>query len=221
MSKRKLEATRANQARKAQSGRRTPPGKQSRSRGGGMRIVALVVGVLVVAAGIAAFALTRGGDDAEAAFEDLKSAGTCSEKTFPDKGQGDHTSDPAEDLDYPSDPPTEGKHYAVPALWGIYDQPVKDEIQVHNLEHGGIIVQYGKDVPAEAVSEIRDAVLADRDYMLVAPRPKLGGEVVITAWTHLVRCKGWEPDALEAAKDRWRAKGPELVDPAASRLPNY
>jgi len=220
MSKRKLEATRANQARKAQAGRRTPSG-YTKSRRGGTRVLLLVVGALVVVAAIAAFALTRGGDDAEAAFEDLKSAGTCTEQTLPEKGEGDHTQDPDDDVEYPTNPPTNGKHYAIPALWGIYDAPVKDEIQVHNLEHGGVIVQYGADVPAADVARIREIVLGDRDYMMLAPRPSLGGDVTFTAWTHLVRCKGFEEDALETAKDRWRGKGPELVDPAAGRLPNY
>ena len=46
---------------------------------------------------------------------------------------------------YNSIPPTSGTHWAVPAEWGIYDEPVPNERQVHNLEHGGVMIQYNTD----------------------------------------------------------------------------
>ena len=70
MSKRKLEATRENQARKQVKGgnRRLPPGAKVQSR---RRVPWLWIGVaaavIVVAAGVVAFAATRGGGSSNAA----------------------------------------------------------------------------------------------------------------------------------------------------------
>ncbi len=43
---------------------------------------------------------------------------------------------------YNSNPPTSGPHLDQLAVWGIHDQSIPDELQVHNLEDGGVMVQY-------------------------------------------------------------------------------
>src|SRR6266513_2000932 len=43
---------------------------------------------------------------------------------------------------YNSDPPTSGPHMPGIAPWGMYDQPIPKEFQVHNLEDGSVLVQY-------------------------------------------------------------------------------
>src|SRR5689334_5477302 len=45
-------------------------------------------------------------------------------------------------LPYNSDPPTSGPHVAFITKWKIYKTPIPKEIQVHNLEDGGVIIQY-------------------------------------------------------------------------------
>ena len=57
-------------------------------------------------------------------------------------------------MTYNSFPPSSGPHYQQPAPWGIYEDPIKQTILVHNLEHGGIVVQYG-DVGEETVKDIQ------------------------------------------------------------------
>ena len=39
-------------------------------------------------------------------------------------------------------PPTSGPHYSQLADWGIHDEPISNELQVQNLEDGGVMVQY-------------------------------------------------------------------------------
>ena len=231
MSKQKKEATRANAEKAAArgnraQGRRKPPGssRNAPSSGGGSRrilLIALVV-VLVLAVAGGAYALLGGDSDAEAAYNDLVAAGTCTEKSFPETGTNQHTTSLDEKVKYDSDPATHGKHYQTPALWGMYDAPVQQEQLVHNLEHGAIVVQYGDKVPQGQVEALREAVRSDRDFMVVAPYPKLGDKVALTAWGHLVECTGFQPEALDVAKARWRNKGPESpIDPTAGRLPNW
>jgi len=43
---------------------------------------------------------------------------------------------------YNSDPPTSGPHLPYIAAWAIHSEPIAKELQVHNLEEGGVLVQY-------------------------------------------------------------------------------
>ena len=47
-------------------------------------------------------------------------------------------------------PPTNGLHRPVWANWGFYQQPVPYAYEVHNLEHGGVIIHIGLKVTAQA-----------------------------------------------------------------------
>ena len=81
MSKRKLEATKRNQERKAGSGRRTPPGYKKGGRGGslgGRRIWGAIGAVfVVVVVGVALLAGNVFGSDAQAGMKTLVKNGTC------------------------------------------------------------------------------------------------------------------------------------------------
>ena len=43
---------------------------------------------------------------------------------------------------YNSEPPTSGPHLPYIAPWGIHPEPIPRQLQVHNLEDGGVMVQY-------------------------------------------------------------------------------
>jgi len=43
---------------------------------------------------------------------------------------------------YNSDPPTSGPHVQWVAPWGVHKVPIPLEVQVHNLEDGGVVIQY-------------------------------------------------------------------------------
>ena len=43
---------------------------------------------------------------------------------------------------YNTIPPTSGPHLGSLARWGVHDEPIPNELQVHNLEDGGVMVQY-------------------------------------------------------------------------------
>ena len=53
---------------------------------------------------------------------------------------------------YNSEPPTSGPHLPYIAPWGIHTRPIPNELQVHNLEDGGVMVQYNCECP-ELVGE--------------------------------------------------------------------
>ncbi len=87
-----------------------------------------------------------------------KTAGCGSIETFPNLGQ-QHVAI-GTIVKYNSNPPTSGSHYpvttgTVPAPTGVHTSPIQNEIQVHNLEHGHIGIQY----TAALSTDIRDALV--------------------------------------------------------------
>jgi hypothetical protein len=114
-----------------------------------------------------------------------------------------------------SQPPTSGLHYPVWADWGIYDRPVPFKFQVHNLEHGGIIVHLGRDLPPAARTAIRRLWAAAPAYMLVVPEAFAGFPargVVVTSWQRSMSCPRWSPRVpagIAAYRDVYRGTGPE------------
>ena len=114
--------------------------------------------------------------------------------------------------DYNSNPPTSGWHWANPQDWGIYTSQQFQEQLVHNLEHGGIVIQYN-DLTSADVQRLTSLVSRDSYHMILAPYPGLpaGVRVAYTAWTHLQSCDGIDENAIHAFTNAFRNKGPELV----------
>jgi hypothetical protein len=224
VSKRKLEATRRNQERKAAAGRRTPPGykRSSRRSLGGRRVLGVTGALLVVAVlGVVLFATNVFGSDKLAGMKTLVKNGTCVETEFAKSMGREHTSNPKTKVVYTqSDPPTSGKHYQVPPPLMIYDEPVPQWILLHALEHGNILVQYGSKVSAEDKAALRAAVLNHRARTLMAPYPKLGGRVVYTAWQRMLSCKGFQEDALTGAQAKWTGMKGVAPERAAFNTPD-
>ena len=84
-------------------------------------------------------------------------------------------------LPYNSVPPTSGPHLPYIAPWGIHTTPIAKELQVHNLEDGGVMVQYSCDCP-ELVAKLRGVVERYRDHGILAPYPGLPQKIALTAW---------------------------------------
>ena len=114
---------------------------------------------------------------------------------------------------YNSFPPTSGNHYVTPAPWNLYTDPVDQRILVHNLEHGGVVIQYGNKVPQSTVQKLVDFYNGDTNAIVLAPFPKLGKRIALTAWTHLEMCHGFVPKVFTAFRDKLRYKGPEHFSP--------
>jgi len=108
-------------------------------------------------------------------------AAACSIKTYP--GQPvKHTRNIDLKPKYNSFPPTTGTHYAFPAKFNLYTFPLPQLVVVHNLEHGGVAIQYGRKVPRATVGKIKAWYLTDTNGLIVAPLPALGSKIALTAW---------------------------------------
>jgi hypothetical protein len=85
---------------------------------------------------------------------------------------------------YNSDPPTSGPHLPYIAPWGVHTRPVPLELQVHNLEDGGVVVQYNCECP-ELVAQLRDIVSKYERNVVLAPYPTMRSRIALTAWTRI------------------------------------
>jgi hypothetical protein len=188
---------------------------------------------LIGATGIAALAIVlamlvlRGGDKDQQTG--LESAG-CTLQSFPAlPNVPDHsdvptlTTKPA----WNSNPPTSGPHFGEWVVWGAYEEEVPLVKSVHNLEHGGVVIHYGPQVPQAEVEKLRTFYGDDPNGLLVAPLTSNGDEITLSAWTApdaatgttdrgrgwLARCTAFDEDAFSAFIEAHRFKGPERIPP--------
>ena len=158
-------------------------------------VITAVIAALVIGA-IAYFA-TR---PPPAALENVQ--------TFPDLGQAHlAASDPAPE--YNSNPPTSGSHSPSAAPCGIYRGPVPDINQVHDLEHGVIVIQYGPETTDEERAQLEDFARDGGTHVIVAPREGMDTQIAVTAWTKLMTLDAVDLPAIEAFYGQYAQFGPE------------
>jgi Protein of unknown function (DUF3105) len=195
--------------RTSQGPQKRAQGPQRRVESGGPRRVNLwfvALGVAIIAAAVAlGVALVSRGSSAQANGQD----GPCVRQTIVPQGR-QHVQQLAKGFTYSTNPPTSGPHYPVPAVWNLYTEAVPEIRLVHNLEHGGVIVQYGNQVPQGQVQKITTWYQNDSengDGLIVAPLPSLGKKVAVTAWTHLMTCSRFDEGAFDRFKNDYRGPG--------------
>jgi hypothetical protein len=169
----------------------------------GAGIVGLVVVVLVVA-------LAGGGSGAKAAVKTIRAQG-CRYHHYPTLPATPHysTLNPTPAPNWNSFPPTSGRHYYQPLPFGIYTEAVPEIRLVHNLEHGAVILQYGDKVSTSDIRRITAWYQQDANALVVAPLPKLGSKVAMTAWTQWAECTGFDEKAANAFRKAFRYHGRE------------
>jgi len=96
-----------------------------------------------------------------------------------------HLASPSEAHEpYNTEPPTSGPHLSYLAPWGVHTRPIVRELQVHNLEDGGVVVQYNCECPA-LVEKLKAIVQRFDRYVILAPYPGMKPTIALTAWTRL------------------------------------
>ncbi len=114
-------------------------------------------------------------------------------------------------------PPLSGAHNPRWADWGVYNQPVPYKYQLHNLEHGGVFVHYGRNVPVAGVNAIREWWATSPAYILVAPdtAPQFPATAVVAgSQQRWLVCKRFTPAqiaAVDAFAKEYRGRGPEQI----------
>jgi hypothetical protein len=103
-----------------------------------------------------------------------------------------HTAQPGthvatgERVQYAQLPPTSGPHWNLPhAGWGVKDTPQDDEKVVHNLEHGGIVINYkglSPDDLANLKTLVRRFTAGEYRKVMLRPYDRMDNGIVLTAW---------------------------------------
>jgi len=99
---------------------------------------------------------------------------------------------------YNTVPPTSGPHLGSLARWGVHDEPIPNELQVHNLEDGGVMVQY--DCPEgcpELVAGLEEIVGHYGEGVILAPYPGMGTRISLTAWQRIARLDEFDEGRIE------------------------
>ncbi len=214
---------------KAKPRAKTPPGGNGPSRRSWIVIAAGAgLGILVVALGLVLLGGNKdGAGDARAALE---AAGCTLTVVKAADNSPDHSDVPEPDtkVDWNTFPPTNGPHYGIPAVFGAYDTPLEQTRVVHNLEHGGVYIQYGSKVPPATVAQLKSFYEGHQDGTLLAPLPALGTTIALGAWVapdggyrrgqgYLAKCETFDEQAYAAFFDAYQFKGPERFPASAMR----
>jgi hypothetical protein len=185
----------------------TPQGKKARQREERRRAAATqarrrriiiwssVVGVAVV---IAVFIALRPLPDELSGVE-----------TFPQIGRR-HLAQGEAPPKYNSSPATSGDHSPAAAECGIYTSEVPDQVQVHNLEHGAVAIQYQPDLDQAEIQALEDYARTKASHILLAPRADLDDPVVVTSWTRMLRLPAVDLDTIDIYYDQFVFSGPEV-----------
>ena len=96
-----------------------------------------------------------------------------------------HVTSQAIAFQYASDPPTSGPHAQGITSWGVHGQPIPKALQVHNLEDGGVLVQYNCTDCDDLVAKLMDIVRRYPDKVILAPYPGMKTRIALTAWSYL------------------------------------
>jgi hypothetical protein len=110
---------------------------------------------------------------------------------------------------YNSNPPTSGPHSPVPADWGIHSDPVPVEQLVHNMEHGGVVIQYNCEAATPLTPEqcsalqanikrVASPILDKQKLVVVAPSPKIDQHIALTAWTFMDTFDAFDQARIES-----------------------
>jgi hypothetical protein len=104
-------------------------------------------------------------------------------ETFASQGNA-HIAEGDTTADYNSDPPTSGPHWETMANWGSYDFVVPDQVLLHNLEDGGVILWYTHGSREENRARIGQLEEVARGFerVIIAPREDLEAPFAATAW---------------------------------------
>jgi Protein of unknown function (DUF3105) len=104
---------------------------------------------------------------------------------------------------YTSNPPTSGYHFVTPANPGVYTQPIPDEVTVHNLEHGFVVIHYRQNLDQATVGQLTTLareLQQQNPCIILEPRAvdKLDVPIAMTAWNWLLKLQSYDAASIRA-----------------------
>ena len=108
---------------------------------------------------------------------------------------------------YHTVPATSGDHWSTPTRCGFYGEEIPDEILVHNMEHGNVIMSHNLTNTAELarLKDIHNNLRGSGDWLVTRPDFRLPeGAIVMTAWGVLDRFIGIDQERIRRFFDAYK-----------------
>lgn len=172
-----------------------------------LRLILIGVGlVVVVVVGVIAWTMrSSSGPVAE----------TSPGSPVPTMTSADHVPDGTR-VQYSTNPPTSGGMWNGEATWGVQRTPPADELMMHNLEHGGVIISYNAakvDAPTiDKLTQLTRAVRGSvRRCVILTPRSSIRDDkpIALTSWGVLATLDAYDEAAIRAFLRDNMNNGPE------------
>lgn len=193
--------------RKARKAERAEQKKKDRHARLLRNVILGIVGIGLILMGYQAFLVKSPEEQAfEQAIEVVSLEDTVEE--FPIEG-ANHITDGARAV-YNTNPPTSGPHYAQPANWGFYDEPIPDERLVHNIEHGGIWISYTGSDDETAVA-LKSIAKRNSGSVIVTPREANDDPIVVASWGRMMRLSQVDEVRIQKFIDMYINQSPERL----------
>lgn len=117
-----------------------------------------------------------------------------------------------EDQDYEQSPAAGGPHSGAWLDCGVYDEPVREENVVHDLEHGTVWITYEPGLDEESVAALEEVLPQNG---ILSPYDDLRAPVVVTVWERQLELTGADDPRLELFLEQFGA-GETAPEPTAS-----
>ena len=99
---------------------------------------------------------------------------------------------------YNTSPPTSGPHLGSLANWGVHDERISNELQVHNLEDGGVIVHYNcPEGCSDLVAELKSIVEGYQEGVILEPYADMDTRIALTAWQRIDQFDEFDAERIE------------------------
>jgi hypothetical protein len=158
-----------------------------------------------VVSGPAAIATSTALQSAQCQPDAIPGALVCPEQPREHLAPGDTRHPP-----YNSNPPTSGWHWEahVPTR-PVVTQPQPDEILVHEMEHGAVLLQYRCNDCPDIQQRLADLARKYPQSTIAVYNPRLPAPIVVTAWRRLMPLEQVDEQRIEQFIQAYGLKGPE------------
>ena len=175
----------------------------------------ITIAVALSVAGLVVFLILNEKKAEEAKFSSVgaEEAGCEDVETFELLG-ADHV-DEGTRIEYNSNPPTSGPHYAQPSPTGFFADAVEPERLVHNQEHGQIVFWYDPGAPQETIDSLEAYVDSSPGALVATPYSDVPGgfEFTMSAWGASQSCVEVSREVLDNFRARFQGQAPEKITP--------
>ena len=114
---------------------------------------------------------------------------------------------------YNSFPATSGPHYPIWwQEWGVVEFEMPDEVAVHNMEHGGVLIRY--DCPQGCVELVTQLVAITEQFskVILSPLSEMDTTIALTAWGYLDKFNDFDSERILGFIDQ-HLNSPEAPEP--------